>query len=82
LTQPPSRISPSTSPSTSLHASFLAFSWLPHHEEFHPLFLFGASRFHHAQLLLKLAQEAKVPRSSSITCSMGMALEQRVSPQV
>jgi len=67
LAQPPSRLSPSTSPSTSLHAFFLAFPWLPHHEEFNPLLLFSASRFHHAQLPLKLAQEAKAPRSSSIT---------------
>ena len=66
LAQPSSRLSPSTSSSTSLHASFLAFPWLPHHEEFHPLLLFGASMFHHAQLSLKLAQEAKAPRSSSI----------------
>jgi len=50
-----------------LHASFLAFPWLPHHEEFHSLLLFSASRFHHAQLPLKLAQEAKAPRSSSIS---------------
>jgi len=64
LAQPPSRLSPSTSPSTSLHASFLEFS--SYHEEFHPLLRFGDLRFHHAQLRLKLAQEAKAPRSSSI----------------
>jgi len=34
--------------------------------EVHPFLPFCASRFHHAQLLLKLAQEAKAPRSSSI----------------
>jgi len=70
LAQPPSRLSPSTSPSISLHVSFLPFPWLPHHEEFHPLLLFSASRFHHTQLPLKLAQEAKAPRSSSITQSL------------
>ena len=34
LAQPPSRFSPSTSPSTFLHAFFIAFSWLLQHEEF------------------------------------------------
>jgi len=50
-----------------MHASFLVFPWLPHHEEFHPLLLISALRLQHAQLPLELAQEAKAPRSSSIT---------------